>query len=130
MRRREMVKATTGLGTAMALSGAAGWVLVSAEDAPGKAAADTEAAAVPVHTETYRGRNIEITGHKGAQTVRIDGRELHLMKLGDDAYLSAMCHYGPAASPLAAARRAVEELRGAQLLPLQHGAGHSGHRGA
>jgi hypothetical protein len=72
------------------------------------------------HVEVYQGRRI-LVADNGA--VYIDGRQLHLMKYEDDAYLSAMCHYEFAPTPLAAARRAVEELRGADLLetaPHQH----------
>lgn len=65
------------------------------------------------HAEVYQGRRI-LVADNGA--VYIDGRQLHLMKYDDDAYLSAMCHYEFAPTPLAAARRAVEELRGADLL--------------
>lgn len=80
------------------------------------------AAAVPAaaddHIETYKGRNIRVTGTDGEPEVYIDGRQLFLMKLGDRAYLSAMCHYAPEPTPLHAARTAVDELRGADLLPL------------
>jgi hypothetical protein len=65
------------------------------------------------HVEAYQGRHIRITQSGGAY---IDGRQLHLMKMGDGAYLSALCHYELAETPLIAARRAVDELRGANLL--------------
>jgi len=67
-------------------------------------------------TESYHGRQITVSHFDGNVTVYIDGRQLHLMKYGEDAYLSAMCHYEFAPTPLAAARRAVDQLRGASLL--------------
>lgn len=73
--------------------------------------------------EIYRGRRIAVTELDGNAAVYIDGRRLHLMKYGEDAYLSALCHYEFAPTPLAAARRAVDQLRGANLLatgPHQH----------
>jgi hypothetical protein len=123
-----MVKATTGIAAGVTLTGAAGAVMVSADGPPGEEQAAGSAAAA-AHTEKYRGRTIEVTSHDGAEAVRIDGQELHLMKLGDGAYLSSMCHYGLAASPLIAARRAVEELRGAALLPLGHSEAHTDGQG-
>lgn len=67
------------------------------------------------YTETYKGRTITVSD--ADETVRIDGKPLHLMKMGEGAYLSAMCHYRMAPTPLAAGRQAVDELRGANLLP-------------
>ncbi|GAA2608916.1 tyrosinase cofactor [Streptomyces axinellae] len=128
MRRRDVVKATTGIAAGVTLTGAAGAVMVSA-DGPGGQEQAVKSAAAPGHTEKYRGRTIEVTEHEGVETVRIDGEELHLMKLGEGAYLSALCHYGLVASPLQAGRRAVEELRGAALLPLGHGGRHHGSQG-
>jgi len=76
------------------------------------------------YEETYQGRVIRLTGPPGAPmaaAVTIDGRPLSLMKVGDDAYLSPLCHYEVVASPLVAARRAVEELHGAELLTAAAG---------
>jgi hypothetical protein len=73
------------------------------------------------YVETYRGRSIWISSQGDEFAAHIDGRRLHLMKYGDDAYLSSLCHYEMAPSPLVAARKAVDELRGANLLP---GVGH------
>jgi tyrosinase co-factor MelC1 len=75
------------------------------------------------YAEIYRGRRIAVSERDGNATVYIDGRRLHLMKYGEAAYLSPLCHYEFAPSPLAAARRAVDQLRGANLLetgPHQH----------
>ncbi|MFC9062051.1 tyrosinase family oxidase copper chaperone, partial [Streptomyces sp. NPDC057074] len=68
-----------------------------------------------LYTEQYKGRTITVS--KSSEKVHIDGEELHLMKLGEGAYLSSMCHYRFEATPLAAGRQAVDELRGANLLP-------------
>ncbi|WP_328498385.1 tyrosinase cofactor [Streptomyces sp. NBC_00414] len=108
-------------------------------DAAGLAvAAGTLAAATPSHgyaadrrggepaafDEVYKGRRIEgrPTGghhHHGAgYTVLVDGVELHVMNNADGTWISVVSHYDPVASPRAAARAAVEELRGAQLVPF------------
>ncbi|GAA3101317.1 hypothetical protein GCM10010449_25570 [Streptomyces rectiviolaceus] len=71
-----------------------------------------------LYTEKYKGRTITVSN--SAETVHIDDKPLHLMKLGDGAYLSAMCHYRIESTPLAAGRQAVDELRGANLLPSTH----------
>ncbi|KAB1140247.1 copper transporter [Streptomyces luteolifulvus] len=68
-----------------------------------------------LYTEQYKGRTITVS--KSTEKVHIDGKELHLMKMGEGAYLSAMCHYRFEPTPLAAGRQAVDELRGANLLP-------------
>ncbi|MER6028344.1 tyrosinase family oxidase copper chaperone [Streptomyces sp. NPDC001851] len=67
--------------------------------------------------ETYRGRQIrgvEVRGSgraAGAQwAVTIDGRPLHLMRRADGSWLSMVDHYRSYATPLAAARGAVDEL--------------------
>ncbi|MFJ7064723.1 tyrosinase family oxidase copper chaperone [Streptomyces sp. NPDC101115] len=116
IKRRDMVKLTAG--AALAASAAA------VPFATGAVGADdtTPAAAGGDHTETYQGRTIRVASAAAGGGVFIDGRPLHLMKFADDAYLSSLCHYEMAPSPLHAARRAVEELRGAQLLPTAHGA--------
>ncbi|WP_073763611.1 tyrosinase family oxidase copper chaperone [Streptomyces sp. CB02923] len=69
------------------------------------------------YTERYLGRTIRIDAPHGTARVTIDGRALDLMRMGADAYLSPLCHYGFDRTPLAAARRAVRRLRGARLLP-------------
>ncbi|WP_341874850.1 tyrosinase family oxidase copper chaperone [Streptomyces albofaciens] len=70
------------------------------------------------YTERYLGRTIRIEAVHGVPRVHIDGRELQLIRMGEGAYLSPLCHYDFDRSPLAAARRAVRQLRGAQLLPF------------
>ncbi|WP_020674093.1 tyrosinase family oxidase copper chaperone [Amycolatopsis nigrescens] len=110
MNRREVLKVAV-VGTATAgLTAAGGVALGRAVSAAGGGDG---------YTETYRGREIWVSGRDGDLAVSIDGRPLHLMKYGETAYLSALCHYEMAESPLLAARRAVDELRGANLLPTR-----------
>lgn len=122
MKRREVIVGAAVVAAAGAIPAVAGY--------QGAGAATTaegtvpRAAAAASHTERYQGRTIRVADHGGTPVVTIDGRELHLMRLGDDAYVSAMCHYELSATPLQAARRAVQELRGAQLLPLGHSGTH------
>ncbi|GAA1186120.1 hypothetical protein GCM10009654_49630 [Streptomyces hebeiensis] len=121
MKRREALIGAAVVGTGLAIPGIAGYRGTGGDTGTASGAS----AAPAVHSETYQGRAIEVTDRAGTPVVTIDGRELHLMRLGEDAYVSAMCHYELATTPLQAARRAVQELRGAQLLPLGHGGGHS-----
>ncbi|MFD4276224.1 tyrosinase cofactor [Streptomyces cyaneofuscatus] len=120
MNRREMVMATTG---AALVAAAAAVPLLNGGDDTGAAAeaAAPAKAAGQEHTERYLGRTIRVATAADGGGVYIDGRPLHLMKFADDAYLSSMCHYEMAPTPLDAARRAVEELRGAALQPSTHG---------
>ncbi|WP_369236562.1 tyrosinase family oxidase copper chaperone [Streptomyces sp. R21] len=68
--------------------------------------------------ETYRGRLIRGTwagtgraaDDAGEWQVTVDGRPLHLMRRADGTYLSMVDHYQSYATPLAAARAAVDEL--------------------
>ncbi|MFF2538455.1 tyrosinase family oxidase copper chaperone [Streptomyces cyaneofuscatus] len=120
MNRREMVMATTG--AALVAAAAAVPLLNGGDDAGAAAEAAAPAkAAGQEHTERYLGRTIRVATAADGGGVYIDGRPLHLMKFADDAYLSSMCHYEMAPTPLDAARRAVEELRGAALQPSTHG---------
>ncbi|WP_251074021.1 tyrosinase cofactor [Streptomyces sp. ISL-111] len=120
MNRREMVVATTG--AALVAAAAAVPLLSGGDDAEAAAEAAVPAeAAGQEHTERYLGRTIRVATAADGGGVYIDGRPLHLMKFADDAYLSSMCHYEMAPTPLDAARRAVEELRGAALQPSTHG---------
>ncbi|MEV7520196.1 tyrosinase cofactor [Streptomyces sp. NPDC091371] len=78
--------------------------------------------------EVYQGRRIQITqgggGHHGGHhsaglpTVRIDGRELHVMRNADGSWISVVNHYETYADPLSLARAAVRELQGAALVPF------------
>ncbi|MEU4030000.1 tyrosinase family oxidase copper chaperone [Streptomyces anulatus] len=135
MNRREMVMATTGAALVAAaaavplLSGGDGEKAAEAAAAPAKPTGQEPTGQEPTgqeptgqeHTERYLGRTIRVATPADGGGVFIDGRPLHLMKFADDAYLSSMCHYEMAPTPLHAARRAVEELRGAALQPSTHG---------
>ncbi|MCJ0874023.1 bagremycin/ferroverdin biosynthesis copper chaperon BagZ/FevE [Streptomyces sp. AP-93] len=115
MKRRDVMKGIAGAAAVVAVPAAviqAGNSAGSTHDsAHGHAAEGSQ----DLYTETYKGRTITVSKADG--TVHIDDKPLHLMKLGDDAYLSAMCHYRIEPTPLAAGRQAVDELRGANLLP-------------
>ncbi|WP_374777809.1 tyrosinase cofactor [Streptomyces sp. NBC_01310] len=101
----------------------------------GLAAAATSAAATPSASttpgavdEVYKGRRIQITpgggGHHGGHhspgqpTVRIDGRELHVMRNADGSWISVINHYETFADPTSLARAAVRDLQGAALVPF------------
>ncbi|MGW2173271.1 bagremycin/ferroverdin biosynthesis copper chaperon BagZ/FevE [Streptomyces sp. NPDC001705] len=117
MKRRDVMKGVAGAVAVAAAPAAvihAGntWADSHADAPVARTAADESG---DVYTEQYKGRTITVS--KSAEKVHIDGEELHLMKLGEGAYLSSMCHYRFEATPLAAGRQAVDELRGANLLP-------------
>ncbi|WP_267242154.1 tyrosinase family oxidase copper chaperone [Streptomyces sp. PR69] len=127
LNRREMVMTVTGSAFVAAagavpfatgaLAGNANGPATSAEGEP----AGGDAAAAEEYTERYKGRTIRVLPASAGGGVLIDDRPLHLMKFADDAYLSSMCHYEMAPTPLHAARKAIDELRGAALLPSSHG---------
>lgn len=76
--------------------------------------------------EAYLGRHIvgreTAAGHGDHHgntfSVLVDGKELHVMRNADGTWVSILNHYEPCTSPHAAARLAVETLRGADLVPL------------
>ncbi|MER5581883.1 tyrosinase family oxidase copper chaperone [Streptomyces asoensis] len=82
--------------------------------------------------ETYRGRHIHgvlaPTGQTAAGArwdITVDGRPLHLMRRADGTWLSMVDHYRSYATPLEAARAAVDELGPGERLreadqPHQH----------
>ncbi|MFD9880399.1 tyrosinase cofactor [Streptomyces alboflavus] len=77
----------------------------------------------PGFDETYRGRRIQgepTTGERehgpGGWRVTVDGQPLGLMRRADGSYLSMVDHYQSYATPLAAARGAVDELGSYQTL--------------
>ncbi|CAM5679914.1 hypothetical protein SAVIM338S_07297 [Streptomyces avidinii] len=132
MKRRDMVKLAAGTAVAAAVPAALVAVTANTSDGSGSgAAAQAAGNASDELVETYKGRTIRIGAATGDhQPVYIDDRPLHVMKMGENAYMSSMCHYGLEASPLVAARRAVDELRGAQLLAAKEtGPGSAGGHG-
>ncbi|MDH6131063.1 hypothetical protein P3T37_000430 [Kitasatospora sp. MAA4] len=50
--------------------------------------------------------------------VLIDGQELHMMRNADGTWISVIDHYRTFSTPRALARSAVNELRGAALVPI------------
>ena len=106
------------------LLGLFGPVAVAAAFVPVVAATRSIRAAEPpadiVFDETYRGRRIR--GIRTSATsagrvlgdarwhVTVDGRALHLMRRADGTWLSMVDHYRSYATPLDAARAAVDEL--------------------
>ncbi|MBZ9599897.1 apotyrosinase chaperone MelC1 [Streptomyces yangpuensis] len=120
--RRQALGTTAGALTVLGLTAAATGVATSA--------AATPAAPTPQGTvdEVYQGRRIQITagggGHHGGHhspgqpTVRIDGRELHIMRNADGSWISVINHYETFTEPRLLARAAVRDLQGAPLVPF------------
>lgn len=120
--RRQAMGTTAGALTVLGLATAAAHA----------AAASAAPVAPETVDEVYQGRRILITpagsgphgdhhgGHHspGLPTVRIDGRELHVMRNADGTWISVVNHYETFSGPLPLARAAVRELRGAQLVPF------------
>ncbi|MFF7446357.1 MULTISPECIES: tyrosinase family oxidase copper chaperone [unclassified Streptomyces] len=114
--RRHALAAAAALATTVAV-------------APHAAAHDHPAPGTPAtpeaFDEVYKGRRIQgrpsASGghHHGAgYAVFIDGVELHVMRNADGSWISVVSHYDPVPTPRAAARAAVDELRGARLVPF------------
>ncbi|APU43664.1 tyrosinase cofactor [Streptomyces sp. NPDC056254] len=120
--RRQALGTTAGALTVLGLTAAATSVATSA--------AATPAVPTPPGTvdEVYQGRRIQITtgggGHHGGHhapgqpTVRIDGRELHIMRNADGSWISVINHYETFTEPKLLARAAVRDLQGAPLVPF------------
>ncbi|MFJ9939852.1 apotyrosinase chaperone MelC1 [Streptomyces erythrochromogenes] len=121
--RRQALGTTAGALTVLGLTAAATSVATSAAATP--AAAPTPPGTVD---EVYQGRRIQITkgggGHHGGHhspdqpTVRIDGRELHIMRNADGSWISVINHYETFTEPKLLARAAVRDLQGAPLVPF------------
>ncbi|MEV7543190.1 tyrosinase family oxidase copper chaperone [Streptomyces sp. NPDC089915] len=123
--RRQALGTTAGALTVLGIAGATAHA----------AATDSRAATTPAGTvdEVYMGRRIQIApaaggGHHGGHhggaglpTVRIDGRELHVMQNADGTWISVVNHYETYSDPASLARAAVRELQGSQLAPMQMG---------
>lgn len=120
--RRQALGTSAGALTALGLAAAATSASASATPAQ---STPTDAGTVD---EVYKGRRIQITpgggGHHGGHhspgqpTVRIDGRELHVMRNADGTWISVVNHYETFADPTSLARAAVRELQGATLAPF------------
>uniref|UniRef100_A0AAU2K0W7 Tyrosinase cofactor n=1 Tax=Streptomyces sp. NBC_00049 TaxID=2903617 RepID=A0AAU2K0W7_9ACTN len=121
-RRQALAGTTAGAFTALGIGAAA---------AGAQAAQTTPTAASAAGTgtdEVYKGRRIQISqdggGHHGGHhsaglpSVRIDGRELHVMRNADGSWISVVNHYETFSDPLSVARAAVRELQGAALVPF------------
>jgi hypothetical protein len=85
--------------------------------------------------ETYRGHRIIGAAYHsrrsrgdgiGTWRVSVDGRPLHLMRRADGSWMTTVDHYTSYATPLAAARGAVDELGPTARLRTPDGNG--GHR--
>ncbi|MGW6772678.1 tyrosinase family oxidase copper chaperone [Streptomyces sp. NPDC055037] len=147
--RRELLRAVFTLGVVAGTAAVLAPVLRAGREAVGAAAGSpagsTETEAGGVLDEMYRGRRIQIgrsgTAYPGSLAavpagsdvsalsppslpdIRIDGRPLRLMRRADGGYLSMVNHYESFPTPLAAARAAVRDLKGAQLAldgPVHH----------
>ncbi|AYV31404.1 tyrosinase [Streptomyces sp. CJ_13] len=119
--RRQALGTTAGTLSALGLLGAAAHSATAASPAPAAPAGTVD--------EVFQGRRIQISpatggghhgGHHGADlpTVRIDGRELHVMRNADGTWISVVNHYETFADPTSLARAAVRELQGSQLAPF------------
>jgi hypothetical protein len=85
--------------------------------------------------EVYEGRRIQISLEAGGQhdghhmpglpTIKIDGKELHLMRNADNSWVTVVNHYETFPDPVSAARAAVRDLQGANLLPFAPAEGTS-----
>ncbi|MFD7313054.1 tyrosinase family oxidase copper chaperone [Streptomyces sp. NPDC059883] len=147
--RRELLRGLFTLGVVAGTAAAPAPVLRAGRESVGAAAGSgarsAEAGAGGVLDEMYRGRHIQIgrsgTAYPGSLAavsagpdvsalsppsppdIRIDGRPLQVMRRADGSYLSMVNHYESYPTPLAAARAAVRDLRGAQLAldgPVHH----------
>lgn len=105
-------------------------------DSPGSAGSAAGTRESTTFDETYRGRRIRgirsAAGRAvGAGTwhVTVDGRPLHLMRRADGSWLSMVDHYRSYATPLDAARGAVDELGPGEHLRDTPSTGHDQHSG-
>ncbi|MFH7596865.1 tyrosinase family oxidase copper chaperone [Streptomyces racemochromogenes] len=97
-----------------------------ASGAPGAAGPSGAPVSLPTGTidETYQGHRIQITvgpgGHHGMAmpVVKIDGNDLHVMPNADGSWVTVVNHYETFPDPISAARAAVRELQGADLVPF------------
>ncbi|GGT28610.1 apotyrosinase chaperone MelC1 [Streptomyces chromofuscus] len=115
--------ATAGTASVVASGAAAGAAPATAPEATGH---DHGHASPAPFDEVYKGRRIQgrpLAGgghrhHGGGYAVFVDGTELHVMRNADGTWISVVSHYDPVPTPRAAARAAVDELQGADLVPF------------
>ncbi|MEH0578661.1 MULTISPECIES: tyrosinase family oxidase copper chaperone [Streptomyces] len=110
--RRNLLRGLLGAGAALALA-----PVVAAFQSPGP---QDGSADIPPGSfeEMYRGRRLRgvltpadrAPGDGPRWEVTVDGRPLHLMRRADGTWLSTVDHYRSYATPLEAARAAVDEL--------------------
>ncbi|MEU3287613.1 tyrosinase family oxidase copper chaperone [Streptomyces longwoodensis] len=134
-RRRDVVRGLLGAGAVAAVAPVAAAsrpVRGSDDERPRDAGFDL----------THRGRHLagapltrEAAAGGGQWRVTVDGRPLHLMRRADGSWLSMVDHYRSYATPLDAARAAVDELGpGEHLRDSRSGTAHEhthmgGHHG-
>ncbi|MER8184609.1 tyrosinase cofactor [Kitasatospora sp. NPDC094015] len=126
--RRRMLQ-----GAGVALTAAVGAVVLGATGPADSPASAADPGAGDHFDETYRGRRIQGAPTAGAPAaagghhhdtgyrVQIDRRELHMMRNADGTWISVINHYQTHQTPRALARAAVDDLQGAQLVPLALG---------
>ncbi|WP_371502279.1 tyrosinase cofactor [Kitasatospora sp. NBC_00374] len=121
--RRRMLQ-----GAGVALTAAVGVVVLGATGPADSPAVAADPGAGDRFDEQYRGRRIQGGPTAGAghhhdvgYQVRIDGQELHMMRNADGTWISVINHYQTHQTPRALARAAVDDLQGAQLVPLALG---------
>ncbi|WP_171112453.1 MULTISPECIES: tyrosinase cofactor [unclassified Streptomyces] len=131
-RRRALTAAAALAATAGAASVVASGAAADANAAPAPAGTPDPIGHDHGHTspasfdEVYKGRRIQgrpVAGgghqqHGGGYAVFVDGAELHVMRNADGTWISVVSHYDPVPTPRAAARAAVDELQGAELVPF------------
>ncbi|WP_457033183.1 apotyrosinase chaperone MelC1 [Kitasatospora sp. P5_F3] len=125
--RRRMLQ-----GAAVALTAAAGTVVLGVVGPTGKSATAADPGASDTFDELFHGRRIQgrpvvgggghhhgTTGTGGTgYAVHIDGEELHMMRNADGTWISVVNHYQTFPTPRALARAAVTDLQGATLVPV------------
>lgn len=130
-RREALAGTTAGALTALGIAATAASAASTPATSPLGSGTSTTTSPTPSTTtdEVYQGRRIQITaagggGHHGGHhspglpTVRIDGRELHVMRIADGSWISVVNHYETYSDPRSLARAAVRELQGAALVPF------------
>ncbi|MEW2635493.1 tyrosinase cofactor [Streptomyces sp. NPDC048389] len=126
-RRRALGAGAAAAGLAVVGAAPAAPVVSAVPAAPSEGSRRTDPRTPQPFDEVYLGRRIQggpshagghHDHHAGGWAVRIDGRELHVMRNTDGTWISVVNHYEPQATPRAIARAAVLELQGASLVPV------------